>query len=102
MHIHIDAEVEKFILSLDKQTIAKILRTIDLLEKFTFKLGMPHSKKISDDLFELRVRGKQEIRIFYCFYKSLIHLFSGFIKKSQTIPQKEMLKACNKYKTLTS
>lgn len=102
MQIHTNPEVEKFIYSLEKQTIAKTLRTIDLLERFGFNLSMPHSKKVTDNIFELRVRGQQEVRIFYCFYKDQIHLLSGFVKKSQKTPPKELLKAGNKYKALTS
>ncbi len=33
---------KKFIMSLEKQTIAKLLRIIDLLEKFGKNLGLPH------------------------------------------------------------
>jgi len=90
----------KFIYSLEKQTIAKVLRTLDLLEEFGYKLPMPHSKKVSRNIFELRTRGQQEIRIFYCFYQSRIYLISGFVKKSQRIPRKELENAENKYKTL--
>lgn len=102
MYIQTNPEVEKFVYSLEKSTIAKTLRTIDLLEKFGNQLGMPHSKKVSDGIFELRIRGQQEVRIFYCFYKNQIHLLSGFVKKSQKTPQQELARARNKYKTLTS
>ena len=57
-----DKEVECFIRSLQKPTIAKALRMLDLLERFGYKLGMPHSKQITAGLFELRVRGMQEVR----------------------------------------
>ncbi len=71
MQIHIfDDSLEKFIKSLQKPTIAKVLRTVDLLETFGQKLGPPHTKKISSHLFELKIPGKQEIRIFYSFHKS--------------------------------
>ncbi|MCL5666176.1 MAG: type II toxin-antitoxin system RelE/ParE family toxin [Patescibacteria group bacterium] len=102
MQIHIDPEVEEFISSLEKSTIAKTLRTLDLLEKFTFNLSMPHSKKVANDLFELRVRGQQEVRIFYCFQKGTIYLLSGFIKKTQKTPPSELAKARNKCQNLTS
>jgi ribosome-binding protein aMBF1 (putative translation factor) len=46
MEIHIfDTSVEEFIKNLQKPTIAKVLRTIDLLEKFGQKLGPPHMQK---------------------------------------------------------
>ena len=95
-----DISLEKFIKSLQKPTIAKVLRTIDLLEKFGQKLGPPHTKKISANLFELRISGKQEVRIFYTFHKSQIFLLQGFVKKSQKIPQKEIKLALQKLKLL--
>lgn len=101
MEIHtIDDSLEKFIKSLQKPTIAKVLRTIDLLEKFSQKLRPPHTKKISTRLFELRVAGKQEVRIFYSFHKSQIFLLHGFIKKSQKTPKKEVKIAFQKLKLL--
>ena len=92
--------LEKFIENLQKPTIAKVLRTIDLLEKFGQKLGLPHTKKISARLFELRISGKQEVRIFYSFHKSQIFLLHGFIKKSQKIPQREIKIAAQRLKAL--
>lgn len=83
-------KIEELIRSLEKPTIAKVLRTIDLLKDFGPQLGMPHSKKIEDGLFGLRIRGKQEIRIFYCFRKNSIILLHSFIKKTQKIPEKEI------------
>ena len=101
MKIIVDAEVERYIYSLEKSTIAKSLRTIDLLGKFGYLLGMPHSKKITVNLLELRIRGRQEIRILYCFHKEAIYLLSAFVKKSQKIPQKELEKAEKKRWGLT-
>ena len=43
----LDVSLSKFIKSLQKPTIAKVLRTVDLLEEFGPKLGAPHTKKIS-------------------------------------------------------
>jgi len=101
MKIYIfDDSLEKFIKGLQAETIAKVLRTLDLLEKFGQKLGPPHTKKISSRLFELRISGKQEVRIFYCFYKSKIFLLHGFVKKSRKIPKKEIKIALRKLNLL--
>jgi len=86
----LDASLEKFIKSLEKPTIAKVLRIIDLLERFGFNLGLPHSKKVRARLYELRIRGAQEVRLFYSFHKSQVFLLHGFIKKSQRIPGREI------------
>jgi phage-related protein len=101
MQISLDPKIERFISSLNKETIAKVLRTIDLLEEFGHQLGMPHSKKVATWLFELRIRGKQEIRIFYAFHKGAVHLLHGFVKKSQKTPRKELAIAITKLKSLT-
>ncbi len=97
-----DDSIEKFIRSLNKSTIAKVLRTIDLLEEFAFKLGMPHSKKAGKGLFELRIRGTQEVRILYTFYQNSVVLLHGFTKKARQIPKKELKIALQKLKLLTS
>jgi phage-related protein len=101
MEIILHTEVQEFVSSLEKQAYAKTLKNICLLEKFGFNLGMPHSKNISKGLFELRVKGQQEVRIFYCFYNKQIHLLCGFIKKTRKTPQKELKRAIRKYKELS-
>ena len=101
MEIRVDANVEKFLTTLEKQTLAKVLRTVDLLEKFGHRLGMPHSKKMSKEIFEIRIRGKREIRIFYCFHENIIYLLHGFVKKSQKTPKKDLRVAEDRYNDLT-
>lgn len=96
----LDSSLEDFINKLDKPVISKTLRTIDLLEKFGRDLGLPHSKKVSARLFELRIHGAQNVRIFYTFHKSKIFLLHAFIKKSQKIPQRELNNAFQKLKNL--
>lgn len=96
----LDSSLEKFIQSLGKATIAKVLRTIELLEQFGNHLGMPHSKKIGQKLYELRVRGQQEVRIFYTFHNSSIILLHGCVKKSDKIPLRELEVARKKLSTL--
>jgi hypothetical protein len=51
-----EKSIEKFINSLEKKTISKTIRTIELLEMFGSELRMPYSKKIDDNIFELRIR----------------------------------------------
>jgi phage-related protein len=85
-----DQKLPFFLEHLPVATLAKVLRAIDLLEIFGSQVGMPHSKKISKRLFELRVRGVLEVRIIYVFDKNQIVLLHGFIKKTNKIPQKEL------------
>jgi phage-related protein len=82
--------VEKFIDSLDVKKKARTYKTIDLLQEFGHELGMPYSRHMRDGLLELRIRGKREIRILYCFYTDSVLLLSAFIKKTQATPSKEI------------
>jgi len=88
--IFFNSDIDKFIESLNKSTHSKVLRHLKLLETYGPQLTMPYSKPVSHNLFELRTRGQQEIRLFYCFYKNQIMILHGFIKKSQKTPPKEI------------
>ncbi len=98
-----DEDIEKFIKSLEKQTIAKVLRTFDLLEQFGEDLKMPHSKSIGKGLHELRIRGVQEVRFIYTFQSGKIAIIlHGFMKKSQKIPAKHLKLAQERKASLDS
>ncbi len=60
-------DVEQFVLGLPVSLSAKYFHLTDLMLEFGADLGMPHTKAMSDGLFELRVKGKEGIaRVFYC------------------------------------
>ena len=92
--------VEKFIQTLNKETIARVIHTIELLEKFGNKLGLPHSKMVSRGIFELRIHSSQNVRIFYAFSKNKAILLHGFIKKTSKIPKKEISIAIKRFDNL--
>lgn len=83
-------EVKQFIDELERPTIAKLWRMIGLLDNYRHRLTMPYSKMVDRNLYELRVKGKQEVRIMYTFKDDDIILFYGFIKKSQKIPGQQL------------
>lgn len=93
MEINTPPYVDKFFKSLEKPTQSKLVRTLELLQQFGSALGPPHTKKISPGLCELRIRGQQEIRIFYLFKNNQVYLLHGFVKKSQKTPSQELAKA---------
>ena len=94
-------DIQKFIKSLDKKTIARILRTLDLLEDFGYELKMPHSKYISEGIFELRIKSVQHVRLFYVFYDiEVVIILHGFIKTGQKIPQKDWNTAVSRNKLI--
>lgn len=89
----LNKEVEKFVYRLQVSAHAKTIRMIERIEKYGHELGMPYSKQMGLNLFELRIRDKQEVRIFYCFWKNEAILLHGFLKKTQKTPQRELKKA---------
>lgn len=92
--------VSEYIKKQTVQTIAKITHLIDLLEQHGSLLGFPHSKKIEANLFELRIRGKQEIRILYAFKRKYIYLLHAFRKQTQKTPKKEIELGLQRYKSI--
>ncbi len=93
--------VAEFIKNQQPQAIAKIAHLIDLLEIHGSFLGMPHTKRLEPNLYELRVRGKEEIRIIYGFVGRTIYLLSGFKKQKQKTPRKEIDTAKQRLLSLT-
>lgn len=94
--------VDEFIKRQQPTTIAKIVHHIRLLRQYGNRLGMPHAKVLGFGLFELRVRGREELRIFYCFKQRTVYLLHAFKKQTQKIPQKEFdLALKRKEKVLT-
>lgn len=94
--IYFNTKIKNDLSLLDKPSYAKSSKQIKLLATFGHRLGMPYSKQISRNLFELRIRGKQEIRIFYCFHQNQAVILHFFIKKSQKTPHREIETALNR------
>lgn len=92
--------VKEFIKNLQGKTIGKISQNIDLLKIHGPFLGMPYSKMLAKEIYELRIKGKEEIRILYTFSKSNIYLLHAFRKQTQKTPQKEIKIAENRKKLL--
>ncbi len=83
--------IEEFIRSLQPDTQAKCIRILELLEEFGPELSMPHTKPLGNGLYELRVRGRQEVRMFYVFsVGTVLYIVHAFLKKTQVTPKKEL------------
>jgi phage-related protein len=63
-------------------------------------MASPFSKKIGNNLFELRVRGNNAIRLIYCFSKKRIVVLHAFKKKTNKIPQRELKTAVDRMKQI--
>lgn len=92
--------VYDFIESLNLDTQSKVSNTLDLVSEYGIRLGAPHIKKVTGtDLWELRILGKDSIRIFYVTVTGKTFLLlHGFIKKSQKAPKKELKVALSRLK----
>lgn len=93
--------INEFIKKQNPSARSKIIHKIRLLKRYGNQLSMPHAKTLGEGLYEIRVRGKEELRIFYCFEKQTIHLLHAFKKQTQDTPQKEINLALNRMKSLT-
>lgn len=94
--------VGDFIRKQDEATKSKIAKTIDLVSVYGPNLGLPHSRNMKDGLYELRIMGKDNIRIFYITKVGrVIYFLHGFKKKSQSTPRNELDIARKRQKELT-
>jgi phage-related protein len=91
-----EKEIEKFLKSIDKSRISKLLRNIDILAKYGKTLSIPYSKKLEKDLWELRISGKQNIRVIYTFKNNQIIILYLFLKKSNKTPVQILALARNR------
>ena len=87
--------IKRFIESLDYKLKPKAFGCIELLEQYGNRLGMPFSRYLRDDIYELRIsQGNNSIRLLYFYYAGgIIILTHGFIKKAQKTPKREIEKA---------
>lgn len=94
---------EEFLNNLDNQSLAKIYKLLERLET-EGRLVFPHARKLEGykGLWELRIKSQRgAIRIFYIYWEqNTAVLVSGFIKKSQKTPLRELDKAVNYLKQI--
>jgi phage-related protein len=83
-------DIQDFILKLETSVIVRIDHMINRLGMYGNELKMPHSKALGNGLFELRILGKKQVRIIYTFHEGAAVLLHAFVKKSWTIPGKEL------------
>ncbi|MBI5620004.1 type II toxin-antitoxin system RelE/ParE family toxin [Candidatus Gottesmanbacteria bacterium] len=74
----------------DEGTKAKFFHLYDLLRDFGPQLMFPHTKRVTKEISELRIRGKTELRIFYAHIGGAYVLLHAFQKKGQKMPVKEL------------
>ena len=96
--------VKEFIDGLDAKAKSKVANALDLLEEFGIKVGPPKVEKVlGTDLWELRIVGRDNIRIFYVAKTSKSFLLlHAFFKKKQKIDKKEIKIAQDRLKDYKS
>jgi len=93
-------EFLKFQTKLDKEARARLARDIAFLKEQGVGLGMPFSKKINKDLWELRLGGKQRVRVLYSIRGNQIYVVHWFVKKTQKMPIRELHTAISRLKEI--
>jgi phage-related protein len=82
--------IEEFLKRQSGSTKAKIVHNVRLLKQYGNQITAPRSKQLEKNLFELRIRGKQELRILYSFKGRNVLLLHIFKKQTQKTPRKEL------------
>lgn len=89
LHPKVEKELNKV-----PHSIKKELRSIFYQLEIEGKLELPYGKKITKDLFEIRIRHKDHWRSLYAYIKGdIIIIVSLFKKKTNKTPLKELKKA---------
>ena len=95
-----DKPVKDFISVQDSTTYAKIVSSMILLQNNGPFLKPPQIKKLQNNLYELRIKGKVQTRIFYTIINNEYYLLHAFRKKSQKTPIKELKTAIDRMKEI--
>lgn len=90
-----DPRVDREIRSLSKQDSARIVRAIELFKEGGFNLTELYLKKLTRNLWELRI-GKW--RLLFGLVKNEAIIVNLFLKKTQKTPKKEIKLALQRLK----
>lgn len=97
-------EIKDFIHSLSEGPKDKVFRAIKPLSEFGLGTHLLNTKKlVGTPLWEVRVLGKDSIRIFFAvIVNGTVLILHGFVKKTQKTPSREInlaLKRLNDWKS---
>jgi|SRR3989338_180849 len=96
------SKVEDFIFDLERSARANSFRYLKLLEDHGNDLGFPRSRKLTNDVYELRVKGDIAVRLLYTFQNGKAVVLHGFIKKTNKTPKHELEVAISRLRYLQS
>ncbi|OGG00254.1 hypothetical protein A3D78_02105 [Candidatus Gottesmanbacteria bacterium RIFCSPHIGHO2_02_FULL_39_14] len=92
--------IYEFIESLSEKAQSKLINTFDILTQYGIQLREPHVKKVTGTtLWELRILGEDNIRIFYiATFQTTFLMLHAFQKKKQKTQRKEIKIALTRLK----
>lgn len=96
--------VQEFINAQDSSSRSKFAKLFRLLQIYGPELMMPYARYLSGGMYELRLRGKNEVRVFYVWIsgnRGRIVLLHAFKKRTQKLPERELEIARTRQKGLT-
>lgn len=84
-----------FLASLPIKAQEKVIRDIELLERFGPRWGMPHVRSLPDHMYELRSKHGSNIyrTFFFRWHDTVLVLTSGYHKKAQKMDTKKFKQA---------
>lgn len=97
----LDARVDAEIEALPQDMRARLARIASLIEEFgPFKVGMPHVRSLSDELWEIRLSGRDGIArcIYVIATAKQVVIVHAFVKKTQKTPAAAIAIAMNRSK----
>lgn len=95
-----DFPVAEFIENQNIQIKTKFGKLVRLLINNGPFLNPSQSKKLANNLYELRVSGKDPIRVFYTSKGGVYYLLHVFMKKSQKTPARELKLSIDRMKDI--
>lgn len=99
--LHNNYPIDDFIRLLQANERAKFQRLHIMLEQYGAAAGMPYVKKVHPKLWELRLRGRREIRFLFSQSGSTIFFLHGFVKKTNKILLHEIKVADERLKKIS-
>jgi len=94
-----DNPVSNFLDTLEHSSQSKILRVLHNIQEYGLDSAIPHIRKLTGTpLWEIRILGKQNIRVIYVVpVRFSVLVLHGFKKKTQKTPVKELEIASRRY-----
>jgi len=91
--VEVTPDAERELKGLPKDLQSRFLHVAGMLEDFgPFKVGMPHVRPLSDKLWEMRLKGRDNIAraIYFAASGRQLVVVRAFVKKSQKTPRGEI------------